>query len=139
MKRYAANILYCSPDKLLKNGVVEIDEQTGLIIDIFSLNDKGDEVQSTIFLNGILLPFNPFFTSEVHNSDLFPLLKDQFLKNVSCGMSREKKINLWLLQGDDLFIKQIPGKNWKVTPVWVHDKLHPNLSCSSGTQIVTLK
>ena len=118
MKRYAANILYCSPDHLLKNGVVEIDEQTGAITDIFSLNDKGDEVQSTIFFNGILLPFNPFFTSEVHNSDLFLLLKDQFLKNTSCEMSRHKKINLWLLQGDDLLIKQVPGENWKIIPVF---------------------
>ncbi len=51
MKRYAANILYCSPGNLLKDGVVEIDEQAGIIIDIFSLNEKGDEVHSTPFFN----------------------------------------------------------------------------------------
>ena len=119
MKRYAANILYCSPDNLLKNGVVEVDEQTGLITAVFSLNDKGDEVQSTIFLNGILLPFKPFFTSETHNSNLFLLLKEQFLKNSPCEMAHHKKADLWLLQGDDLLVKQIPGENWRVMPVFV--------------------
>ena len=121
MKRYAANILYCSPDNLLKNGVVEINEQTGVITDTFSLNERGDEVHSAIFLNGILLPFNPFFTPETHDSNLFLLLKDQFLKNISCDISLHKKINLWLLQGDDLFVKQIPGKNWKTIPVFVRE------------------
>lgn len=120
MKRYAANILYCSPDNLLKNGVVEIDEQKSIVTDIFSLNDKGDEIQSTVFFNGILLPFNPFFTPETCNSNLFSLLKEQFLNDISCEISYHKKINLWLLQGDDLFIGQISGKNWKVTPIYTY-------------------
>ena len=123
MKRYAANILYCSPDNLLKNGVVEIDEQTGMITDIFSLNEKGDEVHTAIFFNGILLPFNPFFTSETCDFNLFRLLEEQFLKDVSCEMARYEKVNLWLLQGDDLFTKQIPGRNWRVTPVFVKPHL----------------
>ncbi len=117
MKRYAANILYCSPGNLLKDGVVEIDEQAGIIIDIFSLNEKGDEVHSTPFFNGILLPFSPFFSSGTCNSNLFDLLEKQFLTAGSPEMACRKKINLWLLQGDDLLSKQIPGTNWRVTPV----------------------
>ncbi len=116
--RYAANILYCSPGNLLKNGVIEIDEQTGVITDIFSLNEKGDEVHSAIFFNGILLPFNPFFTSETVNFNLFQLLEEQFLKNIPGEMARHKKVNLWLLQSDDLFSKQIPGMNWRVTSIF---------------------
>ncbi len=118
IKRYSANILYCSPGNLLKNGVVEIDGQTGIITDIFSLNEKGDEVHSTVFFNGILLPFSPFFTPETSNSNLFRLLEKQFPKDISPGMSRSKKISLWLLQSDDLFSRQIPGVNWRVTPVF---------------------
>ena len=117
MKRYAANLLYCAPGNLLRNGVVEINEQTGTITDVFSLDDKGDEIHSTIFLNGILLPFKPFFAFDDQDSDLFLLLKDQFLRNSPCEIARHKKINLWLLQGDDLLAKQIPGKNWKITPI----------------------
>jgi len=126
MKRYAANILYCSPDNLLKNGVVEIDEQTGTITDIFSLNERGDEVHSAIFLNGILLPFNPFFTPETYYSNLFSLLEGQFLKDISCEMTLHKQISLWLLQSDDLFSKQIPGENWKVTPIFATEKCCPS-------------
>jgi hypothetical protein len=121
MKRYAANLLYCSPDNLLRNGVVEINEQTGEVTAVFSLDDEGDEVQSAIFFNGILLPFKPFFTSEECDSDIFLLLKKQFLKNISCDISCRKKINLWLLEGDSLFVDRIPGKNRKVTPLFVKE------------------
>ena len=117
MKRYAANLLYCSPDNLVKNGVVEIDEQNGIVTDIFSLNDKGDETHSTLFFNGILLPFKPFFTPDEYNSDIFSLLKAQFSKNISCEIARNRKINLWLLQGDNLFVRRIAGENWKVVNV----------------------
>ena len=117
MKRYAANLLYCAPDNLLKNGVVEINEQTGTITDVFSLDDKGDEIHSTIFLNGILLPFEPFFAFDAQDTDLFLLLKDQFARNSPYEIARHKKINLRLLQGDDLLTKQVPGKNWKITPI----------------------
>jgi hypothetical protein len=117
MKRYAANLLYCAPGNLLRNGVVEINEQTGTITDVFSLDDKEDEIHSTIFLNGILLPFKPFFASDDQDTGLFLLLKDQFLRNGPCEIARHKKNNLWLLQGDDLLTKQIPGKNWKITPI----------------------
>ncbi len=121
MKRYAANFLYCSPGELLKNGVVEINEQTGVITDVFSLDDKGDEVQSTIFFNGILLPFKPFFTPDSCDSNLFQLLEDQFLKNDFLPISSHKKAALWLLQGDDLLIKHVPGKNWRVTSVFIKE------------------
>jgi hypothetical protein len=117
MKRYAANLLYCSPDNLLRNGVVEINEQTGAITAVFSLNDRGDEVHSTIFFNGILLPFEPFFTFDTQDSNLFLLLENQFLTTNSCDIVCNKKIDLWLLQGDDLLTKQIPGKDWKVTHI----------------------
>ena len=117
MKRYAANFLYCSPDNLLKNGVVEINEQEGVVTDFFSLDDKGDEIHSTLFLNGILLPFNPFFPPDAYDSAIFPLLKDQFSKHISCEISRHKKINLWLLQSDSLFINQTLGENWKITHI----------------------
>jgi len=117
MRRYAANILYCSPYNLLKNGVVEIDEQKGVISDIFSLDNFGDEVHSTVFLNGIILPFKPVFTPDMYGSNLFVLLKEQFLKNVSCEIACFEKIDLWVLQGGDLFGEGGVRGDWRVTRV----------------------
>ncbi len=55
MKRYAAHFVYCHPQRIIRNGVVELDEN-GQIVRFFSLNDYPEETHSTEFFNGILLP-----------------------------------------------------------------------------------
>ncbi len=55
MKRYAAHFVYCHPQRIIRNGVVELNEN-GQIVRFFSLNDFPEETHSTEFLNGILLP-----------------------------------------------------------------------------------
>lgn len=117
MKRYAANLVYCSPNNLLKNGVVEIDEKTGIVEHIFSLNDIGDEIQSTIFFNGIILPFELHISFREKQQSLTSLLNEQFAKNPLCEISPNKKCNLWLLEGDSLFSSQIPNESWKISPI----------------------
>jgi len=117
MKRYAANYLYISPRHILKNGVVEIDEQTGHVTAVFSLNDVGDEMPSTVFFNGILLPFEPKFTPEMNETEFFSLLDSRFSQHpvsINCG----EKVSLWLLEGNELLLKRKLGEKWKITKVF---------------------
>ena len=114
MKRYAANYLYISPLRILKNGVVERDEQTGQITSVFSLDDIGDEVQSTVFFNGIILPFDPMLTPEMNDIEIFSLLSSRFSQNpvsLNCG----EKASLWLLEGNELLSKRKLGESWRIT------------------------
>ena len=116
MKRYAANYLYISPRHILKNGVVETDEQTGCITSVFSLDDVGDEVQSTVFFNGILIPFEPVLTPEMNEMEIFSLLDSQFSQQPVSINCREKAA-LWLLEGDELLMRRKLGKKWRITSV----------------------
>jgi len=116
MKRYAAHYLYLSPRRILKNGVVEIDERTGRITALFSLDDVGDEVQSTVFFNGILIPFEPVLTPEMNEMEIFSLLDTLFLQH-PVSVNGGEKVSLWLLEGDELLLKRKLGKRWRMTEI----------------------
>lgn len=53
MTRFSSQIVYCSPERILRRSVVEIDNQNR-INSIFSLDDNLTESSHTIFMNGIL-------------------------------------------------------------------------------------
>ena len=113
MKRYAANLLYCSPGRIIKNGVIEVDEQTGRVVALFSLDEVGDEVSSTVFLNGILLPFRPVFSAGDEELAIFEELKKQFEQHdPSVEMVCNKKIDCWLLEGSHLLTSCRFGAVW---------------------------
>ena len=57
MKRIAANYLYINEKTLLKNGVIELDDN-GIVQDFFSLDDRPSETSRTEFFNGILMQEN---------------------------------------------------------------------------------
>ena len=116
MKRYAAHYLYLSPRHILKNGVVETDEQTGCVTSLFSLDDVGDEAPSTVFFNGILLPFEPKFSPEMNETEIFSLL-DSLFSQQPVSIKRGEKVSLWLLEGDELLSKRKLGKRWKLSKV----------------------
>ena len=117
MKRYAAHYLYISPRHILKNGVVETDERTGRVTSVFSLDDVGDEMPSTVFFNGILLPFDPLLTPEMNEMEIFSLLDSRFSQHpvsISCG----EKAALWLLEGDELLSRRKLGERWKISKIF---------------------
>jgi hypothetical protein len=116
MKRYAANILWCSPGQIIKNGVLEIDEYTGKITAIFSLDEIGDEISNTLFFNGILLPFSPHLENSRIN--IYNLLQQQFKEKKGTGFQYGKKAGIWLLEGKDILIEQKTGNNWKITQLF---------------------
>ena len=55
MKRIAANYLYINEKTLLKNGVVELNDED-VVQRFFSLDDCLSESAFTEFFNGILMP-----------------------------------------------------------------------------------
>ena len=57
MKRIAANYLYVNEKIMLKNGVVELDDN-GIVQDFFSLDDCPSESSHTEFFNGVLMQEN---------------------------------------------------------------------------------
>ena len=57
MKRIAANYLYINEKTLIKNGVIELDDND-IVQDFFSLDDRPCETSHTEFFNGILMQEN---------------------------------------------------------------------------------
>jgi hypothetical protein len=53
MKRAASQITFCSPDKILRRNVVELNE-LGVISGFFSLDDNHVESSQTLFYDGII-------------------------------------------------------------------------------------
>ena len=53
MRRAASQITFCSPDKILRRNVVELNEQ-GTISRLFSLDDNRVESSQTLFYDGII-------------------------------------------------------------------------------------
>lgn len=53
MKRVSSQLIYCSPGKLLRNSVVEQDED-GNIIHFFDLQAQQSETAQTLFFDGII-------------------------------------------------------------------------------------
>ena len=55
MKRFASQLTFCSPERILRNTVVEQDEN-GVITAIFNLHELRVESTHTKFLDGIISP-----------------------------------------------------------------------------------
>jgi len=53
MKRVGSQLIYCSPDKLLRSSVVEQDEN-GYVIQFFDLQREQSETAQTLFFDGII-------------------------------------------------------------------------------------
>ncbi len=110
--RYGAHFVYCNPQRILINGVVEINA-LGKIAAIFSLNDCMHETANTIFYSGIIIPalLLPEDIPALENYSVFEVL------NTRC---EEKKIELqeglsetiFVLQAIDLTNKRFSANTW---------------------------
>ena len=115
MIRYAAHFLYVNRAKIIKNAVVERNEQ-GITSNIFSLNDFRIETSQTIFLSGIIapLPYSiDYFKLKINElqkqnptSTVFELLSEMNLPQIEIG----KKIGLVLIGNVDWEKKRITEK-----------------------------
>lgn len=107
MKRFGAHFIYCNPSCIVPKGVIEINEK-GVVSRLFSLNDFPEELHTTVFYNGILLP--PLF--ETHNLmsfrglPVFPLL-DRLYATRSFSLKEGGQSQLYLLEELDLIEKII--------------------------------
>jgi len=53
MKRFCSQFIFCSPEKILRQSVVEQNEH-GVIADLFLLTERHSESAHTLFVDGIL-------------------------------------------------------------------------------------
>lgn len=56
MKRYASHAIFCSPEKISKLSVVELNEIEE-ILDVFDINSSIAEPSNTVFYDGIIASF----------------------------------------------------------------------------------
>lgn len=101
MRRFAAQILFCAPEKIIKNGMVELSEN-GIVSKTGELSTLQSEPSETIFLNGIILPFCPE-TQAINTSDVMECLKHQFANKECAPIAAGEPTSLWLLSGETLF------------------------------------
>ena len=104
MKRIGAHYLYINPDVLLKNGVVEIDDN-GVVTDYFSLNDIDVESANTEFYTGFLVP--AFVNATIHQlwemQQKFPNATIiDFLKSELVNIEKGQQTEIWLFENVDL-------------------------------------
>lgn len=104
MKSFAAQLLYCSPEQTIRNGWIKVSDE-GIVTKIGSLDQCPSEPQSTVFLNGILLPFCPE-TQTFEAEGVKESLKRQFTAKKVAPATEEASIHLWLLSGEGLFEKR---------------------------------
>ncbi len=107
MKRFAAHYLYCSPQKIITNGAVEVDNE-GRITRFFSLSDYPEETHSTIFFNGVLIP-GLFVGDELKNYSGKPVFETlDYLFSISKNKLEEGEIlPIFLLENLNLSEKTI--------------------------------
>lgn len=105
MKRVAAHWVYCSPQQIIPQGVIEVNEQ-GIITAIFSLNDLPQESHSTIFYNGIIIPnlINKEQLASYQQHAVLELLNELYALNM-IGFRIGEKAEIFLLENIDLIGK----------------------------------
>lgn len=107
MKRIAANYIYLSVSEIIRNGFIQIDEDRRVVA-IGSLDVTG-EIAGTRFLDGVILPFEPSFSEEEQELDLFDVLN-----SLSKGRPAPNSADgFWLLHGVSL-ANRVAGAGWKV-------------------------
>ncbi|MDR1679156.1 MAG: hypothetical protein LBR81_05190 [Prevotellaceae bacterium] len=106
MIRYAAHFVYCSPQQIISQGVVEVDSD-GRICRLFSLADFPEETHTTVFYNGVIFPRFPEADEilKAENQEIFSLLNTFFADKR--GLKVGEKANLCLIEDLDLSGKQI--------------------------------
>ena len=112
MKRIGAHYLYINRNVLLKNGVVEIDENN-VVTDYFSLNDIAVESSNTEFYTGFLAPAFPNITFRQlwEMQQKFPNVTFvDFIKSESAVIEKGKQIEIWLFENIDLFELKITAE-----------------------------
>lgn len=112
MRRIGAHYLYINSDILLKNGVVEIDDNN-VITDYFSLNDIDVESANTEFYTGFLAP--AFADITIHqlweiqqkfpNSNII-----DFIKTESASIEKSKQTEIWLFENLNLIDLKITSE-----------------------------
>jgi hypothetical protein len=116
MKRIGAHYLYINPDKLIKNGVVEINDE-GIVTDYFSLDNTTVESAHTEFYTGLLSPALPFDNNvQFIVSHLWELQQKfpnstviDFIKLTDVMIPKDAPVCIWLFEKLDLI-------HLKVTP-----------------------
>lgn len=73
MKRYGAHFIYCSPQRILEKAVVEIN-YNGQLVQFFLLKDFPEEIHSTIFFNGIIIP-DIILETDITSFNSSPIIK----------------------------------------------------------------
>lgn len=105
MIRVAAQIIYCSPQNAITNGVIEIADN-GEVVNIESLAHCQSEPESTTFHNGILLPFHPDIQALL-GQNLKKGLEAQFFASKAQEIKTGTTPALWILSGKELFATKI--------------------------------
>jgi hypothetical protein len=107
MKRFGAHFIYSNPGCIVAKGVIEINEK-GIVSRLFSLNDFPEELHTTVFYNGILLPplFEDFDLRAFRGQPVFPVLNKLYATR-SFSLQQGSIAQLYLLEGLDLIEKRI--------------------------------
>jgi len=112
MRRIGAHYLYINPDVLLKNGVVEIDDNN-IVTDYFSLNDIDVESANTEFYTGFLVPALANITihqlwemqQNLPNSNII-----DFIKSASASIEKGRQTEIWLFENLNLIELKITAE-----------------------------
>ncbi|MDR3706466.1 MAG: hypothetical protein P4L28_11240 [Paludibacteraceae bacterium] len=107
MQRFGAHFIYCNPGCIVAKGVIEINEK-GIVSRLFSLNDFPEELHTTVFYNGILLPplFENLDLMDFRGQLVFSVL-DKLYDAHPFPLEEGIIAQLYLLEGLDLIEKRI--------------------------------
>lgn len=102
MKRYAAQLVFFSPDNVIRNGLVELDENR--VVKRLTYLDGHTEIANTVFYNGILFP-------SMQSELIPPLPRTDFLAYIKSILKGETldlnaSIHLYLLSNLDFIQEQ---------------------------------
>ncbi len=121
MKRTAAHYLYINPDVLLKNGVIEVDEN-GIVTGYFSLDNTRVETAHTEFYTGLLTPaFGITKSQEKENlisivqhlqemQQRFP--ESSILDFIKSSIEKDVKTEIWLFENIDLINLKVTSETF---------------------------
>ena len=91
MKRFCSQFTFCSPEKILRQAVVE-QNSSGVITDLFLLNDCSSESTHTLFVDGIVSSKIVSLQQQLSPQELhFVQNKYQYI-NLSIGISLNEMI-----------------------------------------------
>ena len=86
MIRVGSQLMFCSPEKILRRTAVEVDEQN-VIRSIYSLDDGNVETAQTFFFDGILSREIVSLKQHIRKEDTYSLLQNYQYLDVSENIS----------------------------------------------------